>query len=256
MTKEQMQSELLSFLQAFWGNMTDLMGFGDRDCAEDAMRNSPIWTSLDGMFDYGVQGIIVNELMPGGMLEGFYAKTATFLQSFDTAPMRLYLATQNISLPILALRTTQMAIARMVLDGGERHVDYASEEHGWGNGNYGYLTLSEVALLANMEERSVRNAANPKLADPLVTCQIGRRSLVEPEEARRWLAKRKGFIPTQEMGDQPKAKRFSAEITPQLFEVIQKEANKAGIPPQVFLQKLFAGEIQLTSGKLEVRRKV
>ena len=37
-----------------------------------------------------------------------------------------------------------------------------------GKGDCGYLTLAEVALLANMDERSVRNAANPKLPDPLM----------------------------------------------------------------------------------------
>jgi hypothetical protein len=57
----------------------------------------------------------------------------------------------------------RMARARWILDEGSG-VDM-NEAREWMN--YGVLTLRDVALLANMDEKSVRNAANPKLKNYL-----------------------------------------------------------------------------------------
>ena len=61
----------------------------------------------------------------------------------------------------------------------------------------GFLTLSHVALLANMDEKSVRNAANPKSKDPLKTFSHGSRTYVNAEDAKDWLSRRRGFKPTE-----------------------------------------------------------
>jgi hypothetical protein len=102
-----------------------------------------------------------------------------------------------------------------------------------------YLTLFEVALLANMDERSVRNAANPKLPDPLKTNQVGKRSLVNPEEARRWLAGRKGFIQTKQcegiVAQRPP--EYDLELSEELVKIIEREAKKAGLSFGKYLTK-------------------
>jgi hypothetical protein len=142
------------------------------------------------------------------------------------------------------MRAVQTAVARMVLDGGERYTDFAVSEHGLGNGDWGYLTLSEVALLANMDERSVRNAANPKLPDPLKTEAMGKRSLVKPEEARRWLAGRKGFIPTSKgaTDDAHRPPHFNYVLTEEEFKDIQREMDNGSSLQAAFLKILSKSE--------------
>lgn len=94
--------------------------------------------------------------------------------------------------PFMAAKTMQAAVARHVLYGGERYT--TPEEFG---GVSDCLSFSDVALLADMDEKSVRNAANPKNKDPLITTVNGKRTWITPADALNWLSKRRGFTPTQ-----------------------------------------------------------
>ncbi|PTU79108.1 hypothetical protein DBO86_10540 [Pseudomonas indoloxydans] len=58
------------------------------------------------------------------------------------------------------------------------------------------LNLKEIGVLARMEEKSVRNATQPKAPDRLQTCKEGTRTVVEFHEALRWLKGRRHFKPT------------------------------------------------------------
>lgn len=58
------------------------------------------------------------------------------------------------------------------------------------------FTLFEIAVLARMNEKSVRNATQPTSKDRLMTIKVGNRTLVEPHEALRWLKGRRGFKST------------------------------------------------------------
>jgi hypothetical protein len=58
------------------------------------------------------------------------------------------------------------------------------------------LTLFEVAVLARMTEKSVRNATQPRANDRLRTIRVGTRTLVEPAEALQWLMRRRSFAAT------------------------------------------------------------
>ncbi|MOA23128.1 hypothetical protein D3C78_1437300 [compost metagenome] len=60
----------------------------------------------------------------------------------------------------------------------------------------GYLTLFEVAVLAQMIEKSVRNATQPTAPDRLLTRKEGSRTVVDCHEALRWLKGRRNFKPT------------------------------------------------------------
>lgn len=62
--------------------------------------------------------------------------------------------------------------------------------------NNGYLTLFEVAVLAQMIEKSVRNATQPTAPDRLLTRKEGSRTVVDCHEALRWLKGRRNFKPT------------------------------------------------------------
>lgn len=245
-SKTEMQEDLLKFLTLLGQEIASLYGAGDNTWTdEEAIKTAPAWNAVSEMYDYGVMGIPTEDLRPGGIVNGVHARIEMFFRAMDTLPMRLYLNEFNNSLPRLALRAVQSAVARMVLDGGNRYTDYGTDEHGLGNGEWDHLTLAEIALLANMDERSVRNAANPKLPDPLKTEQIGKRSLVSPAEGRRWLAGRKGFIPTQESDvtiDRPQS--GGLELSEEFVERIQKEAEKSGIDFSIHLQNTVRAALE------------
>jgi hypothetical protein len=58
------------------------------------------------------------------------------------------------------------------------------------------LTAKDIALLAGIAERSVQNAFSLKGAGKLKATRYGNVSFVDVEDARQWLADKKGFIPT------------------------------------------------------------
>ena len=60
------------------------------------------------------------------------------------------------------------------------------------------LTLTEVALLARMDEKSVRNATQPSKPGRLITYKPegSGRVFVTPKEALSWLSARRSFVPT------------------------------------------------------------
>ncbi|WP_051587510.1 hypothetical protein [Pseudomonas sp. RL] len=60
----------------------------------------------------------------------------------------------------------------------------------------GYLTLNEVAFLALMTEKAVRNATQPTTPDRLHARKEGSRTVVDSHEALRWLQGRRNFTPT------------------------------------------------------------
>ncbi|MGE1083692.1 hypothetical protein ACQJ0O_15865 [Pseudomonas shirazensis] len=66
-----------------------------------------------------------------------------------------------------------------------------------GEDNSGYLTLKEIAVLGQMTERAVRNAAQPTAADQLKTRKEQNQTVVDSDEALRWLKGRRGFIATR-----------------------------------------------------------
>ena len=244
-TKIQMQDELSVFLTLFGGQLANLYGASAPAWAtKDAVQTSPIWETVNEMYDYGVDGLRV-PAKPGseGSVIGRHIEVERFLHALNTLPMKRYLDGQGNTPPRLAILAAQCAAARFVLDGADRRTDYATDEFGPGSGDFGYLTLAEVALLADMDERSVRNAANRKLPNPLMTEPVGRRSLVRPEEARRWLANRKGFVPTNAIneGNEASLPSYDLELPPAFVEDVRREAKELDVPFETNLKKRILG---------------
>ena len=71
------------------------------------------------------------------------------------------------------------------------------------------LSLSEIAILADIQERSVRNYTHSTRSEEerLKTIKVGGRTYVRPEDAKEWLSRRRRFIPTHfpEKDVQPEA---------------------------------------------------
>lgn len=243
--KTDMQGELSKFLTLFDDQMAGLYAVNSPAwVAKDAVQASPIWKTVNEMYDYGVDGLPI-PVGPdsAGSVVGRHIEVERFLHALNTLPMKLYLDGQGNTPPRLAILAAQCAAARLVLDGADRRTDYATDEFGPGSGGFGYLTLAEVALLADMDERSVRNAANPKLPNPLMTEQVGRRSLVRPEEARRWLANRKGFVPTKAIngGNEDRLPSYDLELPPAFVKDVRREAKELDIPFEINLKKRIFG---------------
>lgn len=87
----------------------------------------------------------------------------------------------------------ELANARNVLEGGEsffsRFSPSRSLDHLKG------LTIRQMALLAGMEEMSVRAAANPKRANPLKTVSDSNGTYIELRDAKEWLASKGLYVP-------------------------------------------------------------
>lgn len=252
-SKLEMQEELLRFLTLFQNESGHLLGWEIPSSTDSsAIKESPLWNAVTEMYDYGVSGIPSGPLGPGSIIDGTHARAEMFFRSIDTLPMKIYLDACDNAPPRLAICAVESAVARIVLDGGDRHTDYGTDVHGLGKGDGGYLTLAEVALLANMDERSVRNAANPKLADPLKTTPIGKRSLVGVEEANRWLLGRKEFVPTRrsETFVKHRPPEWNVEIPEDLLELIEQKAKDCGIPFAIYFKQAFldAGEKAMNEG--------
>lgn len=61
----------------------------------------------------------------------------------------------------------------------------------------GHLFLHEIAFLAGMTEKAVRNATQPTASDRLITRKEGARTVVDSHEALRWLKGRRNFVQTE-----------------------------------------------------------
>ncbi|MGB7815379.1 MAG: hypothetical protein WBL28_03405 [Methylotenera sp.] len=241
-SKNEMQNELKAFMQGFAESVERLYG-GDVAqtlANEDLIQSSNLWNAVSEMYDYGVLGIPVPGLGDVPEVDGVYADAEVFLNCISTNAMELYFDEDQVIYPKLSIKTVRMAVARVVLEGGDRYADYGAGEDGLGKGDWGHLTLNEIALLADMDERSVRNAANPKVNDPLKTESVGKRSLVTPHEAKRWLAGRKGFIPTQ-TGSSVKKQGPSKtiEIPGELAEMLNFKAERAGLSVADYIKKVI-----------------
>lgn len=99
------------------------------------------------------------------------------------------------------------------------------------------LSAKDIALLAGITERSVQNAFSLKGAGRLKATRYGQISFVEVEDARQWLADKKGFIPTNKIqfadtDELPESLDSNAELRAFLTSRILKLHEEAPGQPQ------------------------
>lgn len=241
-SKKEIQAELLEFMQGYASNVERLYGgnIAEQLAEERLITKSNLWNAVNEMYDYGVLGTPITGFGVGEMIDGIHADAEVFLNCISRGAMDLYFDEDDVKSPKLSIKAMATAVARHVLEGGERYTDYGAGDYGLGNGDWGYLTLSEMALLADMDERSVRNAANPKFSDPLKTETVGKRALVNLIEAKRWLAGRKVFIPTRINEDLKKQVTSSTiKLPSNLAEMLETKAQQAGLSVADFIEKII-----------------
>lgn len=247
-TKDELKQELRGFMVGLARSAERVFGAGcggallglpgrgawDVEPAEAQLDNAWLWQAVLTMYDYGIEGRPHPSFGAGGDVGNHYGEAELFLLGLDS--LALFLEEDEVHMPTLAQRTVRTAMARHLLDGGERYITRDEDEMA------GYLSFAEVALLADMDERSVRNAANPKLPDALVTKTFGRRSMIAIEDARRWLSSRKGFVPTQ--GTPAEAPDTAPELSSltvphEIVARVSESARSANLSTAEFLAQLL-----------------
>lgn len=92
-------------------------------------------------------------------------------------------------------QVAEMANARMILEGGEQFFDNFRGYNKEDSPAEGLLTVRQVAMLAGMEEMSVRAAANPSRANQLKPTKTENGTRFESAIVKEWLQQKKRYIP-------------------------------------------------------------
>lgn len=92
------------------------------------------------------------------------------------------------------LHVCELANARIVLEGGEDFLPYMGNDP-----DAGYeedtLTIHQMALLAGMEEMTIRTAISRKSANQLESIKADRRTLIRTKDAIEWLKAKGKYVP-------------------------------------------------------------
>lgn len=172
------------------------------------IRDVPIWHELLRLYDYACLGVQTDDWPP---------TKDDFMDIFFDLDVL-----ERIPEPVKTV--VVLAEARCVLDGGTRELlgPKAIPE--------GCLEVSEVALLADMEFGSARNAMGQRSADRLVGELHGNRTFIAVNEARRWLAGRRGFVPTtRSKSAVPKQARATLDLPRRLVDQLVEAAASKGV---------------------------
>lgn len=198
LNKEEVLKELRQFMLSYADSIGRIYGRALTVPNDLDPSVSTLWSTIERAYQYGIEGLGhgVGCGVDGrkGPVDGEVTDADMFLHGLSSENMQLFMEEDSVRFPHKCQRIINTAIARHVLDDGYRDLCWDEVPES------GYLTIHEVALLADMDERSVRNAAAAKGDGRLVTEQVGKRSLVEVTEARRWLVGRKGYVPSTPTG--------------------------------------------------------
>lgn len=115
------------------------------------------------------------------------------------------------------LEVAELANARRVLEGAKDNFFHFSGK-GKDDDDVGLesLTVRQMALLAGMEEMSIRAAANPKRVNPLPTYSDEGRTRIAIDAAKTWLISKGRYVPIQRVfsaGDIDLSKRRFKSIS-------------------------------------------
>jgi len=196
----------------YWGSLgAALMKFhGQIDPAKlealDQLYNgeSAVRTAANDCFDYAINGrlSLASDGSEETKMNDNWARLATLVLSArpDMEVFSPRIAGREMALPTGLEHLLFKALVRARLD-LDTHAKFKDEDAVpmflSGEENSGYLTLKEIAVLGEMSERAVRNAAQPTAADRLQTRKEQSQTVVDSGEALRWLKGRRGFIATR-----------------------------------------------------------
>lgn len=160
--------------------------------------------SISEFYDYGLQGI--RNISTSSATD---ATEWTFAYGLIRDTSRSVLISEACNgTPVDAgkcLYAAKAFFARLILDGFERTFVEGCE------GPSDMLTIGEVAILADLDERTVRNATSKKAVNRLETAVVESNIYIPRESALAWLQNKRGFNPTRIGADLPAQTALSAQ---------------------------------------------
>lgn len=218
LTRQQLDTGTVLYLESLATQMREV---GFRCELPENVRGLPFYTEVMRLYEYAIEGVRVpNDPDDGGA--GDLMDLMIFLDGLFEAGHSAELGRYgNPHPPSAALQLGRIAFARHNLDTGED-----------------LLSIAEVALLAGMDEKSVRNATNEKAADRLHVVKTGKGVDVPNEEARRWLQGRKGFVPT----GGPSSAAVPLTLSPGVANLLRAQAASQRVDVETFIRQSFGGK--------------
>lgn len=204
------------FIKRIPNEPNDLHGCGaslsEVDITYDDIRHTPFAECLDVLYQYAFFGI-VDVSKPAIESEGDYSwiaalicdfKDSFYMEEWDSYGNDVKVSAEN------CFSVVELANARWQLENDQNfsHLGRSQVNESSGTGNE--LTIRQMALLAGMEEMSIRAAANPKRSNPLVTFSVEGKTRVTTASAKAWLISKNRYVPIQfqfSAGDLDLAKR-------------------------------------------------
>lgn len=139
-------------------------------------------------FEYAVNGVIKKSELAN--MDSDWLDLSAFISAG-----RVYAEHYGGTVPLIMEKILTMGAIRAALD--EDTIGLDGLPVVLADSGTGFLSLKEIAILSQMNEKSVRNATHQTLEDRLETTKQGTRSVVSSSEALRWLKNRKSFIATK-----------------------------------------------------------
>lgn len=190
------RDELLAEVRDTWAGLSaeigGLMGWGTLDGGVLATRSDYLARCAGIWHDYALSGVWPD--LPPGPLDDSLAALTKFaalarplaeLAGGVNRPERCALV---ILVAGLRARLDYLTLGRYPEAGPILDAFVEAADH---------FTLGEVAQLAHMNEKSVRNATQPGKEDRLLTRKAGDRTVVDAAELARWLGSRRRFQATR-----------------------------------------------------------
>jgi hypothetical protein len=221
------------------GNTNDLFHFMSPDVDSRtydepfSINHFQVTKSIEQFYDYGLLGI---RNMP--QVESGGANDWTFAYGLIWDTSRSVLISESCNGESVDARKCLYAakafFARLILDGSERtYID--SDESVPSD----MLSISEVAILAGLDERTVRNATSKSAANRIETAIVDSNIFIPREAALAWLITKRGFTPTR-IGEELPAQAVlndSFSGTQEAGDYVRKVRERLNLSPKALLER-------------------
>lgn len=165
----------------------------------DHIRHTRFATAMERLYEYGCYGRI--DVSAEEMAyESIYMWVADIVADARNGNVSAQWDSYGVTTDASASRCchiAELANARVCLEGNEMfsHFYTGPATNDAVDGEAGKLTIRQMALLAGMEEMSIRAAANPKRANALQTYSDNGRTRVTCDVAKAWLQAKGRYVP-------------------------------------------------------------
>lgn len=178
--------------------LTQEFSASDLGLTPSAIEATPLIDTLSRLYDFAYHGVRYEGAEPMGPDSDYTWAAAVVLDmktSYVAAMYRDSGAEDAQQIAALCAQVAETANARVVLEGGEGFLSLGSStaEDGWYTGQA--LTIRQMALLAGMEESSIRTAANPRKPNALKTHRDENGSTrIAADVAKAWLVAKGRYV--------------------------------------------------------------